>query len=533
MIDAKEVEKELDYLDNFEFKKPIELSFQPSEIKITFSPGMTCDEIFEEFRQKIFEASREGISIMLRQCDDEIRKNRKRGTFHNVHTPEPKKLALWCGDVDYQRCAYYDQEGNYRHLCDEVLGLDKWQRVSISLLLRALGLAGEVSYERVAAQIEKWTGVRRTHETYRRWVLRIGEFMLEEEKRKCRAIFENPAYQRDDYGTDPAFLFLEADGCHIYMRLPKPLLTELEIEAILNGKKKRKTRISKKEVRLGLWFEGKCPRRGTEGNGQFEVTGKTYFGGLMETDDFWETAAMLGLERYGLGPMTQVFGSGDGAIWIGPHFEDFQKAIFSLCRFHWKREIFRAFSHDKVNRTEKGKRLIAIVESNDKSQACSFIDEEHNACEKRGSKEKLMELKNYLLNQWDYIQNYCELKRILEKIDPALARVGVIEGHIYQVLYLRFESRGGCWVEKGLNALFRVLTANLNGVLDSTLRRSGWEAKANITVTLEKEKSPKKRTNKDLKCKQGVFPVLQRPVSPLAETLKQIAHPEYKSKSAA
>ena len=52
-------------------------------------------------------------------------------------------------------------------------------------------------------------------------------------------------------------------------------------------------------------------------------------------------------------------------------------------------------------------------------------------------------LKTYLLNQWDFIHNYCILKEKLKAVDPALVRMGVIEGHIYQVLYLRFESRGG------------------------------------------------------------------------------------------
>ncbi|MGV8120516.1 MAG: hypothetical protein AB2L14_12215 [Candidatus Xenobiia bacterium LiM19] len=47
-----------------------------------------------------------------------------------------------------------------------------------------------------------------------------------------------------------------------------------------------------KEIRPGLWNEGKRPRRGTEGNGQYEVTGKTYFGGLTDVDDFRDTAAL-------------------------------------------------------------------------------------------------------------------------------------------------------------------------------------------------------------------------------------------------
>ncbi|MDQ7825671.1 MAG: hypothetical protein RDV48_22920 [Candidatus Eremiobacteraeota bacterium] len=71
------------------------------------------------------------------------------------------------------------------------------------------------------------------------------------------------------------------------------------------------------------------------------MTRKTYFGGLMDADNFWETAAMIGVERYGLGPLTRVFGGGDGANWICPSFEDFMNAM--LCRFHWKRDIFRLF----------------------------------------------------------------------------------------------------------------------------------------------------------------------------------------------
>lgn len=526
MIDAKEAKKELGYLDNFEFEEPIELSYQLPQINLTLRPGMNYDEICEEFRKKVFEASREGISSMLSQCDEEIRQRRKRGSFRNVHTPESKRIASWCGEIKYSRRAYYDREGNYRHLCDEVLGLDKGQRVSIDMLLRALILVGGVSYQKVRVQIENWTGVRRAPETYRRWVLRIGEMMLEHDRKKCKAIFERPSPQPDEYGHEPDFLFLEADGCHIYVWQSESLLEQLKAEAKLKGKKKVPKGSSKKEVRLGLIYEGKRPRRGTEGNGKYEVTGKTYFGGLIEVDYFWELAAMIALERYGIGPLTQVFGSGDGAEWIGPNLEYFKEQIFSLCRFHWKREIFRMFSWDKDKGIEKAEKLITYVESDEKEQVCCFIDEEYKTCEKEGSKKKMTKVKKYLLKQWDFIQNYRKLKTILGKIDPALARVGVIEGHIYQVLYLRFESRGGCWKEGGLNCLFRILTANLNGDLEWWLRKLGWKPNINVSVSVDQEKTPNNKSGKESKCTQGSFPALQRPVSILSGGLKQIAHPE-------
>jgi hypothetical protein len=524
MIDAKELEKKLDYAEKFEFKNPLVLTYQPPAIVIKLTPGMSYDDLSEEFKQQIFNASREGISSMLCQCDEEIRIQKRRGAFRNIHGLESKAMASWCGEVKYSRRPYCDREGNHRYLCDEVLGLDKGQRVSIDMLLRALKLAHEVSYEKVGAQIEAWTGIKRATETYRQWVLRVGEFIVEQEKRKCRAIFENPSYHTDDYGKEPTFLFLEADGCHIFMRIPETLVEQLNAE-VQSDKKKGQKMSKKQEARLGLWYEGKAPRRGTEGNEQFEVTGKTYFGGLMEVDAFWEIAAVAGLERYGLGPLTHVFGNGDGGKWIGPHFEDFQNNTFSLCRFHWKREIFRAFAHDKESGVEKGQKLIACVESNAKGEVCSFIDSELNACVKERAKKQITKLKKYLLNQWDYIQNYGRLKEIVEKIDPALARVGVIEGHIYQVLYLRFESRGGYWGEEGLNALFRVLISDLNGVLDQLIHKYGWRANVNAEVSLEKEKRPEKKKRTESKCRCGVFPALQRPLRPLSETLKSIAHP--------
>jgi len=391
MIDVPVLEKELDYLDKFQVRDPIILTYQPPPVVITLGSGMGYHELSEEFKQKIHESSRDGLSSMLSQCDNEIRKQRQRGVFHNEHY-ETKKVASWCGEVKYNRTAYLDREGNNRYLCDEVLGLDKGQRVSLYILLRALICAGTMSYVKVKDLIENWTGLRRSPETYRRWVVRVGKFIEEQRKKKCAQIFENPSFRAEEYGKDPDYLFLEADGCYIYMRILPPLEGEIQ-----KGSTQKAS--AKKEVRLGLWYEGKRPRRGTEGNGKFEVTGKTYFGGMMGVEEFWETAAMTGVERYGLGPLTQVFGGGDGGNWIGSHFEDFKNSLYVLCRYHWKRDIFRIFPE------EKGKKLILLVESNEKGRVNSFIDEEYAACREEKTKKKMAKLKKYILNQWEFIQN--------------------------------------------------------------------------------------------------------------------------------
>lgn len=285
MVDAQKLEKTLDYLDNVEIKRPLVLTYQPPPITITLEPGTSFEDVSEAFKKKIFEASRKGLSSMLQQCDDAIREQRPRGMFHNQHL-ETKNVASWCGEIPYRRTAYVDREGNNRYLCDEVLGLEQRQRISLNILLRALAAAGTMSYARVAQQIEQWTGLRRSPETCRRWVLRVGDSIQACRRKKCAAIFETPTSCRDDFPQkDPELLFLEADGCYIYMRVPP--------------KKSQKQRASaKKEVYLGLYYEGKRPRRGTTGNGQYEVIGKTYFGGLMGVDEFWDTAAMMGYELW-------------------------------------------------------------------------------------------------------------------------------------------------------------------------------------------------------------------------------------------
>jgi len=115
----------------------------------------------EEFKQQIYQASRDGLSSMLSQCDDEVRKRRKRGFFHNENL-EPKKVASWCGEVKYCRRAYTDREDNNRYLCDEFLGLDKGRRVSLDIMLRALVYAGTMSYVKVKELIGNWTGLKRS-----------------------------------------------------------------------------------------------------------------------------------------------------------------------------------------------------------------------------------------------------------------------------------------------------------------------------------------------------------------------------------
>jgi len=205
----------------------------------------------------MFDASRKGLSSMLSQCDEEAREQRKRGVFHNQNFEE-KFLATWCGEVVYRRVAYTDREGNNRYLCDEVLGLNKGQRISLHILLRALVAAGEVSYVKVAHQIKEWTGVRRSPETYRCWILRIGEYIQTWRRKKCASIFDTPAAHTDDFLKDPELLFLEADGCYIYMRIAPGPDDMSQPQGSLKKKKKQKVS-AKKEMYLGLYVMRKRP----------------------------------------------------------------------------------------------------------------------------------------------------------------------------------------------------------------------------------------------------------------------------------
>ena len=520
VIDMNLCEKEFDYLDKVMLDGPVTLSFQPPPVTIELRPGMKFEDIVQEHQKQAKDAACRGLTSLLDQVDDHIRTKRERGLFHNGHF-ETKKILLWCGEADYRRRVYTDREDNTRYLADELLGLEKAQAVSLDVLLRALTLAGEASYRKVASLIENWTGVRRAPETYRRWVLRVGRFIREQEKAQRFLMFKEPSLLAEDERKAPEFLFLEADGCHIFLRDDDAAMDALT--ALVTGQSdgEKQKSVSKKEVYLGLWYEGKRPRRGTCGNGQWEVTGKTYFGGFGDVEEFWDLAAVLGHMRYGLGPDTMVLGNGDGGLWIGPRYDDFARHLFVLCRYHWKRDVFRSFPG------EEGRKLIAIVESNEKEKIIKILDEALLACSEKDAKKskKITKLKTYLLNQWEEIQNYAKLKEFLRGKDPALARVGVIEGHIYQVLYLRFESRGGCWSTDGLNSLFRVLTAKLNGVLDGLIRSAGWNGLLKTWVPPVKEQAKRKK-RVATGCTEGLFPILQGPIGkPIAQALKSISHP--------
>ncbi|MDQ7825672.1 MAG: hypothetical protein RDV48_22925 [Candidatus Eremiobacteraeota bacterium] len=87
LIDAQVLKKDFDFLDTIEFREPFVLRYQPPPIEISFEPGMGYEQISEQFRQNTFESSRDGLSSMLSQCDDMIRKGRPK--------PARKKKSAW------------------------------------------------------------------------------------------------------------------------------------------------------------------------------------------------------------------------------------------------------------------------------------------------------------------------------------------------------------------------------------------------------------------------------------------------------
>jgi len=190
-----------------------------------------------------------------------------------------KTISTLLGDICYQRTYYKNREtGVFRHLTDDLLGIEPHTRIDTGLQADMLTKAKEMSYEKVVGSYDDISVSSRS--TVKNLVHRTSMEGSnwpnpEEEKRKVR------------------FLYVEADEDHVHQQRGKGLIMKLAY--VHEGKRVLNPSCKSKHKRN-------------------ELIGAKYLTGLYpKNDDFWFEVLDYLEATYDLDAVEQIFLSGDGA----------------------------------------------------------------------------------------------------------------------------------------------------------------------------------------------------------------------------
>jgi len=336
-------------------------------------------------------------------------KERKSDGFRIKERDVPRRVFTTLGEVSYKRTYFDNKSGEYAYLCDELIGVEAYERLSPELSATLVQKASEISMEKSA----RYLNVPVTRQSVNNKVLALKEVCVD-------AV---PA----EY--TPPELHVFADEDHVHMKSGNhrivPLVTVTEgIDASV---KRHKTIHS-------IHFEG--------------------FG--MDNQCLFENLSAFLYKRYDMEKVKKVYVHADGANWIKSAKQWLPNVHFVMDGFHLERQLRRlARIPGAVCRMATIRKALREDKFETFVDACAKIDDGLPEAEH----EKLKECINFIQNHWEAI-----VLRFQEGMCGSCT-----EPLVSHVLSERLSRQPLAWSEHGLRqmAMLRVFVKN-GGVVSAT-----------------------------------------------------------------
>ncbi len=365
------------------------------------------------------------LTSILQFLDNQLRNQRQRGKLSNCGKRNKYLLTL-LGNISYQKHLYRDQEGHYRYLLDETLGLNPNQRMSTHYQ-KITGLFSFIagSYRNAQRFLEYCYGDSVSFECIRQQVQSQGskiqqleEYAFDQNLDKALKSTSTPVQ------SDP--IYLEVDGTMIHLQKQKKKKAELKLAIIHRGKEKR-------------YLTGKSPAK--------KLKDKLAYAGLGPGNEFMAQVSLLAQDKYQVYDHHLILVGADGATWIKEGAQDyFPNCIYQLCPFHLKRKLIQTLSYNRKTKSE----INSLLQEGNIPEALLLLEEEKT---KNPQKEdELNQLSTYLTNNSEGINAVDRLKEKGLPVDT----MGAIEGNIDKILTNRFKKRGMSWSPSGALNLAKI-----------------------------------------------------------------------------
>lgn len=388
---------------------------------------------------------------LLEGVDAELMKGRDEG-LKSEGMKEHLVVTVF-GDVRIKRRLYRDDQGKYRFLLDERMGLDKRCHVGPKVKELATLLSSQFPFQKSEEILRAIMPSAISHTTIHRLVARLTEPYLEAEDKELEEVYEGGVIPESEGRVVP-YLFVEADGTNI----------------ALQRENRRRA-----EVKVGIAYEGWKET----GKGHYRLQAKSSYSGLMNGDRFWEGFSLILAKKYDLSQVGKVIVGGDGAGWVKEGAE-LLGGIYQLDRFHLKRALNQALDQ------EAALEVYQACTRGDLARSYWLLREaQGHAGEDKA--EEIARLGGYL---WENALGLRDYR--LEIGDPNLRGVGSIEGNVDKLVANRMKKRGMSWSVKGAQRMAKLISLRETGKL-----RSWVPHRIEISYKTDKTISAQKSSRKD------------------------------------
>lgn len=368
----------------------------------------------EDVEKRVLNLGNSIVSEILQMIDEAIfTSSSRKARWYVEHKDEPRELVDVMGSLKFMRRGYVPKNGGKNiYLLDELLGIEKHEKLTLAAQARVLEEAVESSYAKGGREVNPTDTVSR--QTVKKIVHDTDAVELNDvkytEKKKLQT------------------LYIVADEDHVAAQF---------------WKKKGDLKISERGYKINtimpkiiVVYEGVVDEapEGSE-NHRYKLVGKQNFSGVYKGEAanyrLWQEVADYINERYDTDVLKRVYIEGDGAAWIKTGTEVIENSRFVLDTFHMMEYINKSVSH-LSNPDEIKDVLWKCIHNCDLEALREQYNNILNVTESPSKSEEVKGAFKYLKNNWEGIK--------IQKVEEAGVRGCCAEGQVSHVLSDRLSS---------------------------------------------------------------------------------------------
>lgn len=394
----------------------ISITIKAFDVETQLDSVISYVNLEEEIGHTLKKVGRQVLKTAISGLDQSIRRHVPEG-WKNIGTEERSGMTS-LGWIRYHRRIYRDEKGKRRKPVDEMLGLDRYARISPRLRQMGAWLASVLTYRQAAAILSWLIQEEVNPSTIQRMVWEVGNRIADGEEAERARIFEH-GLECEKGKVETSVLYGESDGVWLHLQQEERRSAEVRVATMYTGKKP----ISEKRNRL----ENKCS-----------------FAAIGLSSEAWQEHVLRTAHRYyDLDQIQLLVTGGDGNQWVGKSFDRFPiKRESVLDPFHLARAARRA-----MGRTKKAGEITERLHQKGFEDVCGELKQMIDRADEQ-SAEKLRDFYQYVENHQDELLD-------LEYRDGGYqpATLGVIEGTLDKLVVHRMKGRGRCWRLRGARAM--------------------------------------------------------------------------------
>lgn len=346
---------------------------------------------------------------ILKTLDEEIKNSAERKrNYHIQRRADKRELVTKLGLLTYERTYYKSkEEKKYIYLLDELLGINKYERIDPHCKATLIERSAEYSYLKAAKMT---TSISISKQSVKNAIREIGKIQnnaLEIKKEEKQKEVKN--------------LYIEADEDHI---------------STIDG--------TNKIMKLVYIYDGVK----TQSKDRRKLLGTRYLTGDITAEELWQEVAEYTYEAYNYDKIENIYIAGDGAKWIKTGLKYLPRSKFILDHYHLNKYVKKITAKEPL----VTKYLWKAIENKNEEEVIKLIEEvEKNITEEHKGAIKIA--KEYIKNNWEGIKNLFGTEKY---------RCST-EGHISHILSSRLSSRPLAWSMIGADQIARMRVYKANG----------------------------------------------------------------------